>query len=185
MIASLIALVLIALPLITLEPFSSTIGSRLGSLLSLQQDASYEARVEQFNRAIHFALSEVFGQGLIGYGGIPTSAHHISDMISSQDNGYLALLVSLGWIGTIPYVTGVMLLLIKLFQNSSNRHDTFVIAARAIAFASLARAGTSAVTFDEYAMPIWCFLGAAIAAHKYYQNQRPFAQQNYILVTYE
>jgi hypothetical protein len=174
MVTSLIALALIVLPLTTIEPFSSTIGSRLESFSTLQQDASYEARVEQFNQAIRYALSEVVGQGLIGYGGIPTSAGRISNTISSQDNGYLALLVSLGWIGTIPYMTGVTLLFVKLFQNSANRNDVFVVAARAIAFASLARAGTSAVVFDEYAMPIWSFLGIAIAAHRYYQNQRIF-----------
>jgi hypothetical protein len=185
MIVSFMMLALVAVPLMTVEPFSSAIASRFQSFSNIEEDASYEARVEQFNQAIDFAVSEVVGQGLIGYGGIPTGARTVSTTISSQDNGHLAILVSLGWIGTLPYVTGIVLLLGKLFLNSSNRNDMFIVAARAIAFASLARAGTSAIAFDEYAMPIWCFLGIAVAAHKYYQTEETLARQTSRLVRYE
>lgn len=170
-------LTLLVLLLTTIEPFSTVIGSRLETFSDLSNDVSLQSRLEQYNRTIDYALSEYLGWGIIGNEGIPTGDAS-AGIASSNDNGYLRLLISLGWLGMIPYLIGIALLFFKLFQPSSQSYlDIFAIASRAIALSSVVRMATSDISSDDYAMPIWGFLGLAIAAHKYYSHERTVTQE--------
>ena len=158
-------LLLLIIPLTTLEPFSEVISSRFETLSNLESDGSLQARLEALERGGNFALSEFLGWGLISPGQSPSSA-----AFSTNDNGYLVLLATFGWFATIIYLMGILLVVIKIFR--SNNLDTFAIASRAIAVGSIARVFTSNISSHQYTMPIWTFLAMAIAAHKYYSFQK-------------
>ena len=169
------SIVLIVLPLSTIEPFSAVIQERIGTLYALEEDGSYQSRLEQFDETIDHALTEYVGWGLMGIEGVPKSISvtgEIAERASGLDNGYLVLLVSLGWLGLIPYSTGIGLMFFRLFTVPISRLDTFAIAARAVAFSSVARMVTTNISIGEFALPIWTFLGIAMAAQKYYGHQQ-------------
>ena len=156
-------LVLIVIPLATIEPFSSVINSRLETFADLGGDGSFQHRLGAFERGTSIAFSEFLGYGLLSPGQSPNGA------FSTNDNGYLVILVTFGWFATIVYMSGILLIVSKVFQ--SNNLDLFGIASRSIALGSLARMATSNVSTEQYAMPIWCFLAISLAADKYFAHQ--------------
>ncbi|NJK56041.1 MAG: O-antigen ligase family protein [Pleurocapsa sp. SU_5_0] len=155
----------VVIPLANIEPFSEIIQSRIETFSDLESDASFNGRIAQFSQSINYALSQFFGYGLVDAGRAPAG------IFSSNDNGYLVILVSLGWLAAIPYTGAIILLLSKLFFNPKNYSDMFAIASRIIALGSLIRMFTSNVTSGDYALPIWAFLGMGLASYKYYLHQ--------------
>ena len=171
--------VLLIMPLTTVEPFSEQITSRIESFSDLEGDHSFRVRREQIEQSIDYVSTQFIGYGLLSPD--VTSLEGSGSKLASKDFsfndfGYLTLVVSLGWFGTIFYLAGLILLFLKVFEAHSYSLDTFVMCARAIALASLLRLITANITNGAYAMPIWAFLGIAIAACKYYQYQ--FIQEN-------
>ncbi len=169
LIISIIVAAIIILPLTTIEPFSTVISSRFESLSlsNVEDDVSYQARSEGLNELIGPALTEFVG------GGLGSKLKSGDSGIGAYDNGFLLMLFSLGWFGTIPYLGGIILLLFKLFQGSEGRFDPFASAARAIAVSSfLVQINLNAVTINAFAMVVWGFVGVGMAAHKYYLYQR-------------
>ena len=162
-------LLVILIPLLNIEPFATTIGSRLETFSDLGNDGSLQSRLNAFDRGTEIALSEFLGWGLISPGQSPNSS------FSTNDNGYLVILVTFGWFATIVYISGILLMISKLFQ--SRTLDMFAIASRAIAIGSLSRMATSNVTTESYAMAVWCFLAIAMAAHEYHAHQANMLNQ--------
>ena len=151
------------LPLTTMAPFSEVINSRLQTFLNSKDDVSYHERAATYNRSLGIALSQGLGEGL---GTIPRSSNLV------LDSGILEMFFTMGWFGTIPYVSGIVLLLFNLLQSSEGRFDPFVSAARAISTCTLLQIGFSNVLIGLSGMVFWGFLGIGMAAHKYYQHQR-------------
>jgi hypothetical protein len=162
LIVSIMVAILFFLPLTTIEPFSTVIGSRLASFSNTQNDTSYAARLQGSQELLNTAISEFFGRGL------GSKLEGDTSGLASYDNGLMVMLLSLGWFGTIPYLSGIFLLLFKLFQGAEN-FDTFAIVARAIAVGTFfVQIGLNPVMNGEFAMPLWGFIGIGMAAHKYY-----------------
>jgi hypothetical protein len=170
---SCLSLLLIILPLLTIEPFSNQINDRLETFSNLESDGSAQVRVDSYAKTTQYALTEFIGIGIATKTGVPTSKTFFVDIdtetVSSSDNGLLQLFVCLGWLGFLPYLTGIIIIFFKLFWNSPSRRDIFAVTARSIALASLMRILTSTVAYSDYAMPIWGFLGIAMAAYKYHK----------------
>ncbi len=146
-----------AFPLTTVEPFSEVISARVQTLSNLQEDGSYQARSDTYDRALGTALFEPIGNGL----GLP-----------GVDSAVVDLFLAMGWVGAIPYLSGVALLLFKLSQCIERRFDTFVSAASAISLSSLSLVLLGNPLIEFPGVILWSFLGIALAAHKYYQYQR-------------
>ncbi|MEM6611249.1 MAG: O-antigen ligase family protein [Cyanobacteria bacterium P01_C01_bin.72] len=163
-IITIVFLVLIMAPLATVEPFSGVISSRIETFVNLGNDGSLQSRLGQLEQASSIAASEFIGWGLVAPGQSPNGS------FSTNDNGYLGILITFGWFGTLVYMSGILLLIAKVLL--SKNLDIFAIASRAIAIGSLARMATSNVTTEQYAMPIWCFLAMAVASHQYYGYQK-------------
>jgi hypothetical protein len=173
------SVVLIVIPLATIEPFSEVIGSRIETIYSIDEDHSYQSRLTQFDETINHAITEYVGWGLMGIQGVPkgfSATGEITDRASGLDNGYLVLIVSFGWLGLIPYLSGWGMMLYRLFSAPASQLDVFAMAARAVAFSSIARMVTTNVTVGEFALPIWGFLGIAMAAQKYFSYQEFIAE---------
>ena len=103
-IISIIVASLLIIPLTVIEPFSTVIISRFESFSHVEEDGSYQARLEGYNELIKPALSEFFGRGLNTK--LETEHHNIAGF----DNGFLVLLLSLGWFGTIVYISGIIMI---------------------------------------------------------------------------
>ena len=158
--ATLIVMVMLVVPLVSIEPLSSKITPRLRSLTETQEDGSYQARVKGYSQLLDDALTEVVGQGL----GFELE----SSNLGSQDSGILTLLFSLGWLGTFPYVAGILLMFYTLFQGAEAQFDEFASAARAIALGIFAQIGLNVAMIGVVGMVLWGFLGIALAASRYH-----------------
>ena len=164
LIISILVAAVFVLPLTTIEPFSTAIMPRIESLSNSQDDVSYKARSEGYSRLLGLALSEFMGKGL----GVSIE----DSSIGAADSTILPLFLSLGWFGTIPYLSGMVLVFFKLFQNSESHFDSFASAARAIALGTFAQVGLNVVTAGAIGMVLWGFLGIGMAAQKYSSHQR-------------
>ncbi len=170
LVTTLLAMMLIVLPLATVEPFSTVIASRIQTFGSGGDDISVAERQDGYNRLLSQALAEVKGQGL-GY--------EIEDAsIGSNDSGVLTMLLNLGWVGTLPYVGGLLLLIISILQSREATFDPVVSAARAIAIATFSQFSLNNVMLSSFGMVLWGFIGLAIAGRVYYAQQYQSAQQN-------
>lgn len=167
LIISIMVAAVFVLPLTTIEPFSTAIMPRLESLSNTQDDVSYKARSEGYNKLLGLALSEFLGKGM----GSKIEDNNNTGL-GSNDSGILSMLFSLGWFGTIPYLSGIVLLFFKLFQSSEGHFDSFVSAARAIALGTFSQISLNVVMTGSLGVVLWGFLGIGMAAHKYYWYQR-------------
>ncbi len=168
LIVSLIIMGLLVLPLTTIEPFSTAINSRLQSLTSVNSDVSYNARSEGYNDALGMALQQGLGLGL--------GSSLASTALGSNDSGILTLLFSLGWLGTLPYLGGLLLLILSLFQGAATRSDAFASAAQAIVLSGFVQIGLNNIMLGVFGIVFWGFLGIAQAAKRYYIHQAAIKQ---------
>jgi hypothetical protein len=165
--ATIAVLALIVLPLTTVEPFSATINKRAETLSNVQEDGSYKDRTGFLNATSEHAFTNLFGDG-----------------INSQfyDSALLGSFLNLGWLGTICYFSGMLSLILKLFQNSQGSSNFFTGTARAIVMSCLVRIpvnGSSILGIGG--LLLWGFLALNIASQKYYlyQHTPPLSQPVY------
>jgi hypothetical protein len=157
-IAMLLVIAILVVPLSTVEPFAQVIQSRLTTLTNVGDDQSAKERAGLYALVIDDALKELIGKG--------------NGTLGPMDSGVLDMLFTLGWLGSIPYVGGLLLLLYSLFQGSkSSTSDPFACATRAIAFGFLPMLAGSNVIVGISGMVFWGFLGLGMAANKYHSHQ--------------
>jgi hypothetical protein len=167
LISSLMIIIMISLLLTNVEPFASVIRQRLDTFSNLAEDYSGTHRIEQFQNAFPFALTELIGKGI---GNESINYDNTLVEYSGFDMGIIQVLLSLGWIGTIPYISGITLFISKMFWNFP-RNDLFAACSRAIVIASLIRIATSSIMTSEFAFPLWLFIGIGMSAHRYHSEK--------------
>ncbi|MEZ2301875.1 MAG: O-antigen ligase domain-containing protein [Microcoleus sp.] len=158
LISVLLVIGILVVPLSTVEPFSKVIQSRVTSLTNVKDDQSAKERGVLYSLMIDDALNEYIGKG--------------NGTIGPIDSGFLDMILTLGWLGSIPYVGGMFLLFFSLFQGSkSSTADSFACATRAIALGFLPMLAGSNVIIGISGMVFWGFLGLGMAANKYHSHQ--------------
>lgn len=158
LIATLIVIGVCLTPLATMEPFSEVITSRLETLSNVKEDHSFNERAEIYGKLINSAVSEFNGRGM-GGGKI-------------IDAGGLDVLATLGWLGIIPFISGIILIFLRLFQYSEARSDPFMNSTRAIVLSIFITLPATNTMVLLPGVMFWGFSGMAMAAHKYHQHQR-------------
>ena len=143
------------------EPFSSIILDRVETLGSIQQDGSYQARVEEYLKILDASLFEFVGNGL-GY--------ERDGLRVGFDSGILDLFVLLGWIGTLPYLGGLLLMLLQLPQFVQRHFDTVAVAALSISLGVFSQVILGNVFIGINGIFLWGFLGLLVCAHRYYSQ---------------
>ncbi len=151
------------LPLVTLQPFSEVIASRLSSFTT-GEDVSYAQRLQGYNEIWSQALSEMMGKGL-GY-------TIESNSLGSNDSGILSIFLMMGWAGAIPYFGSLFLLFVSLFYGNVARSDPFMNTARAISLGVFAQIGLGSATAALSGVVLWGFAGIALAGQKYAFHQQ-------------
>jgi len=89
-------------------------------------------------------------------------------------------LFSLGWFGALPYLSGIFLILYRLFAAKESCQDQFSSASRAIVVGSLAQVGLNNIFAGDMGMVLWSFLGIGMAASHYYSHQRRIRATGYV-----
>ncbi|MGB3519539.1 MAG: hypothetical protein WBA43_24010 [Elainellaceae cyanobacterium] len=168
LIATIVALSLCVVPLTVIEPFSAVIGDRLESFTNVQDDSSYEARAETYNKNLGVALSGLLGKGL---GSTWTVKPNGQIERVALDSGILDTFFTLGWYGGLPYILGMLMLLFNQFRGPEGREDPFAAAARSITVSFLAILSLGPFMVGLSGMVMWGFLGIGMAARKHYLFQ--------------
>lgn len=161
LVVTLLAIVILVFPLANIEPFSSVIAPRIESFTNADDDVSYNERSERYDTYLGIAMSQSIGNGL---GGNTALGPNI-------DSGILDIFYSFGWLGALPYLGGIILLIFSLLQSPEVRFDPFMSAARAISIGVFAQIGFNGATAGVFGVVLWAFLGLAVGAHRYYSQQ--------------
>jgi O-Antigen ligase len=148
--------VLSVFPLSNMQPFSGMINSRLETLSNVQEDRSANARRWQYEEFLKTIPNNPTGYGM-------SSVNH-------PDSGIINLVLEMGWLGSVIFLSGLILLLWKLFQNSRVNYDVFLFVARATAI-SLAIAPSGNMFSAQPAFVIWYFASICMAGHIYHRHQ--------------
>jgi hypothetical protein len=156
-------------PLTTIEPISKVVSGRLETFSNLENDTSFKDRSGSYDRNLSIALSNGLGNGLGNTWTVNEKTGQIEVFVI--DSGILDMFFTLGWFGAIPYIGGLMLILISVSKYNEGRFDSFVSAARAIGISSCAQLIIGSGMLSVSGMILWGFLALAMAAHKYYQHQ--------------
>lgn len=143
-------------PLTLIEPFSEVISARFDSLSNLEDDTSNNERQATYQALLGPALTNVIGDG-IKSGNI-------------FDSAILETLISLGWIGTTFYVSGLLLLLLRLVGSAQIRGDSFASTVRAITIAMFSQILFGSSMLGLSGMILWGFMGIGLAAQKFYDR---------------
>jgi hypothetical protein len=156
-------------PLMTIEPISKAVTGRFESFANLQEDTSFKDRSGSYDRNLSLALSNVLGNGLGNIWKVNEKTGQIEVVVI--DSGILDMFFTLGWFGAIPYIGGLILIIVNVSKYNEARFDSFVSAARAIGITSCAQLVISSGMLSASGMILWGFLAMTMAAHKYYQHQ--------------
>jgi hypothetical protein len=152
-----IAMLILTVPLINNDAFSETINQRLITLTDMENDNSAIGRQEIYSSLISAALVSFVGQGLGG---------------DTFDSAILSMLINLGWIGTLPYISGLVLLLAQFFKISDPTAKSVAIGYRAAIISVLVRLPFNSSTQGTSGMVLWGFLAMGLAAERYYTELR-------------
>ncbi len=151
-----VVIILCIIPILTSDLFSDDIVAdiinRLNTFSDLGNDRSTDVRLNTFNALIGQALTSFTGRGL-GRG--------------VRDSTILSTMFEIGWVGVSFYVGGLCLLLIKLFNNTTCKADSFAMTTRAIAVSALIRLPVNSVFEGVTGILLWVSIALGLAAVKY------------------
>lgn len=167
-----LVMMMCVVPLVTIEPISEVVATRMETFSSLEKDNSFRERSESYDRNLNVALSNILGNGLGNIWKVNPKTGQIEVFVI--DSGILDTFFTLGWFGAIPYLGGLILLLFTVSKYAEGRFDSFISAARAIGISSCAQLIIGSGMLSVTGMIMWGFLAMAMAGHKYYQNNSKF-----------
>jgi hypothetical protein len=144
-------------PLALIEPFKTVISNRLETFTDLPNDGSAIGRQETYGYLSNLALTSFIGDGIGGAG---------------MDSTVLMMPIHLGWLGTIPYLLGLIFIVYTLFHSSTSRIDPMVDTSQAIVMSCIVRAPLNSITLEASGMIMWAFLGIGMAALMYHKDQQ-------------
>jgi hypothetical protein len=158
-----LVMALCVLPLTNVEPFASTIQSRLQSFTSLDSDRSAIARQDIYQRDLIQASTNILGNG-VGNTFVVRDGQIQKVVI---DSGFLDLFFTLGWFGGMFYIGGLLLLLKMMFQSSTVSSDPFLAVSRSVSVGCIAIFPSDTPMLAAGGMLLWGFIGISIAAQVY------------------
>jgi O-Antigen ligase len=164
LILSIFVLGICILPLTTIEPFSSTISNRVQSISNLDEDQSFNDRSGNYETNFTQSLINVLGDGI---GGNWEESNGSLEQIA-RDSGIIDTFLTLGLLGGIPYLTGMILMLSRITKSPQLRVDPFMSAAYATCLGSFLQLIFTTSTIGLPGMLLWSFLGISMAAHNYH-----------------
>ena len=163
------AIFLVMIPLSSMEPFASVVSGRLETITNLQNDTSFNTRTSGLDRFLLHAISNPLGSG-IGNVWVRQEDGTVAQQVT--DNGVVDLLLTLGWLGGIPYLTGLFLLTSIALNSQNISQDSFMSAARGISISFAIQIIFANSLIGIAGMLLWGFLGMVISGDRYYRHQQ-------------
>ena len=146
-------LAIVLVPLTGLEQFSNTISSRMATFSDISNDGSAQGRLNIYS-FISDSLT-VIGKGF---------ATEQSGVVSG-DSGLLEVIVKLGFIGNLFYISGLFIMFINLF--SIKKSNMLQHRINSIVVASLLQIFLVTAVYDVHGIITWSFLGLGLGCKKY------------------
>jgi hypothetical protein len=163
-----VACIIFLLAATQIPPVNDLVMHRIQTFSDPSQDVSYTARIEGHEEAFKQIMKEPFGEGL-GSTDTEHGTEGDDDFIGPHDSTVLEFLYSLGWIGTLIYVTGLGVLGMQLMR--SRKSDPFVLSAKAIVIGLVAQCLLNSIFLGVLGFMIWTFASLSVA-------QMDFAEQS-------
>lgn len=132
---------------------------RIDTFADPSQDVSFTARIQGHEQALRDLAQEPFGEGIGS-----TDAEHNTEgddaIIGPHDSTLLEFLYSLGWIGSMIYAVGLLVLIVQM--RGAGR-DPFVVSCKAIVFALFAQSLLNSIMLGILGFLVWTFASLTIA----------------------
>ena len=158
-------MILLAVPLLSLNVFRETITARLESFATISQDNSFRSRVQVSYMATQAIYASAEGEGLGATGG-GTKLMAVERQ-ASIDNGFLEVFYVLGWPGGALLAVGLAGNLLTLLRFRDAREDSFANSARACFWALLSMLLIGDIFSGSVGVMFWGAYGFAASAHAY------------------
>jgi len=166
--ATLVIVVLLALPLLSIPKFRAQIMPRLSTLANISSDNSFIKRVQLSEQTANDVVETAEGNGL-GLTGGATKLRNNSG-VRSLDNGFLEVFFIFGWPGGTMFLLGVGALILQSFRFFEARRDPFANSVRAAAIAILSMLPIGDVFTGSTGTLLWGMIGLGIAGHAYHMR---------------
>lgn len=160
-----IFMVMLAIPLLSLDVFRETISSRLASFASISEDQSFNARKQLSYMATQAIYAHAEGEGMGATGGGAKLLR--VERQASIDNGLLEVFYLLGWPGGALLGIGLAGNLLTLLRFRDAREDAFANSARACFWAMLSILLIGDIFSGSVGVFFWGSYGFACSAHAY------------------
>ncbi|MBD2384421.1 O-antigen ligase domain-containing protein [Cylindrospermum sp. FACHB-282] len=170
LITIILVMAMCVVPLITIEPISKVVTSRLETFSNLQEDGSFKDRSGSYDRNLGLALSNGWGNGLGNIWKVNEKTGQIEVFVI--DSGILDMFFTLGWFGAIFYMGALILMIFSVSNYSEARFDSFLSTSRAIAISGCTQLIIGSGMLSVAGMILWGFFAMAMAGHKYHQHQQ-------------
>lgn len=171
LLVTLLAVMTLALPLLSVGPLADSIGTRLGTLTDLGQDTSLRARLQFYADFAPQAFLTPLGDGLGGTGlstKLGGSGEELGEL-GNFDSGVMNIPFVLGWPGTLLYGGGLTWLVFRALGGGPAQRDPFVVTSGGIVVAVLAQLVFANFLLGVTGLVFWSFLGLSLAARLYYR----------------
>jgi O-antigen ligase len=155
-----VACIVFLLAATQIPPVNDLVMHRIQTFSDPSQDVSYTARIDGHEEAFKQIMKEPFGEGL-GSTDTEHGTEGDDDFIGPHDSTVLEFLYSLGWIGTLIYVTGLGVLGMQLMR--SGKSDPFVLSAKAIVIGLVAQCLLNSIFLGVLGFMIWTFASMSVA----------------------
>ena len=164
--AMLFVMLLLALPVLSLDAFRDSITSRFASFANLDEDSSVKQRLLLSNLATQAIGARAEGEGLGATGG-GTKLGTVQGRQASIDNGFLEIFYVLGWPGGSLVILGLIGQLMTLTRFRDSRYDSFANSARACVWGLLSVLLIGDIFSGSVGAMFWGAYGFACSAHAY------------------
>jgi hypothetical protein len=163
---TLVAVGIVALPIVNMPQFSAIILPRLQTFNNLSQDNSFVKRYNFSTEAASDIVETAEGNGLGTTGG----AIKLRGMqgLRSLDNGFLEVFYIYGWPGGALFFLGVIGLILQSARFRETHTDTFANAVRAMGVALVSILPIGDVFTGPTGTLLWMSIGFGVSAHAYH-----------------
>lgn len=162
----LLLMIVLAIPLLSLDVFRDSISSRLASFATLSTDNSFRQRLVLSRGATQAIAARAEGEGLGATGG-GTKLQEGTGRQASIDNGFLEVFYVLGWPGGALLMVGLIGHILTLARFRDARQDAFANSARACFWAMLSVLLIGDIFSGAIGAMFWGPYGFACCAHAY------------------
>lgn len=100
----------LSVPMFAFEDFAKPVVDRMNSMSSIQNDRSFQVRMQFYESFVSVATSDIAGQGM-GSTGVSTKLDSATSQLGKYgvvDSGLMEIPFVMGWPGTVLYVTGLL-----------------------------------------------------------------------------